>query len=73
MSTNIANFSNLSELISLYSRRKPQIVLDPEGEYCIKPIKGKEEDLNVNIICDRTEWKIPENISKFVEEVSQIL
>ncbi len=40
MSINITNFSKLSELISLSSRRKPKIVLNPEGEYCIKPRKG---------------------------------
>ncbi len=40
MSINIANFSKLSELISLSSRRKPKIVINPKGEHCIKPRKG---------------------------------
>ena len=43
MSINIANFGKLSELISLSSKRKPKIVLDPGEEYCIKPRKGRRE------------------------------
>lgn len=36
MSINVANFSKLSKLVSLSSLRKPKIVLNPAGEYCIK-------------------------------------
>ena len=36
MSVNIANFSKLSELVSLASLRKPKIVLNPEEEYYIR-------------------------------------
>lgn len=69
MSKNIANFSKLSELISLSFRKKPKIVLNPAEEYYIKSTNG--EDLNANIICDKTEWKIPEELHKFVNEISQ--
>lgn len=40
MSINIANFSKLSELVSLSSLRKPKIVLNPEEEYYIKSRGG---------------------------------
>lgn len=52
MSTNITNFSKLSELISLSSKRKPKILINPAGEYCIKPIKGfrKRERFNYQYI-----------------------
>ena len=40
MGVNIANFSKLSELVSLSSLRKPKIVLNPEEEYYIKSTKN---------------------------------
>lgn len=73
MGVNIANFSKLSELVSLSSLRKPKIVLNPEEEYYIKYKSGREnrEDLNANIICDRTNWTIPEEVQVFVNELSK--
>lgn len=70
MSINIASFSKLSELISLSSKRKPKIVLNPEEEYCIKSKKGIE-DLSANIIIDVDKWEIPEDINTFVDKLSQ--
>lgn len=73
MSINIINFSKLSELVSLSSLRKPKIVLNPKEEYYIKFKRGmgNAEDLTANIICDKTEWKIPEEVQTFVDELSK--
>lgn len=70
MSINIASFGKLSELISLSSKRKPKIVLNPEEEYCIKSRKGIE-DLSANIIIDVDKWEMPEDINIFVDKLSQ--
>ena len=37
---NIAKLNKLSELVSLTSRRKPTVVLNPEEEYYIKSTKN---------------------------------
>ena len=73
MSTNIMYFNKLSELVSLYSHRKPKIVLDPDEEYYIKSTKKFEnwEDLNANIICDKTKWKIPDDVQVLVDSLSK--
>lgn len=72
MGVNIINFNKLSELVSLTSLRKPKIVLDPDGEYYLKSKKlGNGEDLNANIICDKSRWKIPEHMQIFVDSLSQ--
>lgn len=41
MKINVANFSKISELVSLSSLRKPKIVLNPGEEYYFKQ-KRKE-------------------------------
>lgn len=64
MNLNIGKLVKLNRLVSLSFRRKHIIVLNPEGE------KGKK-DLNANIIYDKAEWKIPEEISVMVDELSQ--
>lgn len=73
MSMNIAKLNKLSELVSLTCRRKPIVVLNPEEEYYIKSSKGigNNESLNTAMICDKTEWKIPEEIKNDVEELTQ--
>ncbi len=73
MSVNIANFSKLSELVSLSSLRKPKIVLNPEEEYYIKLKKDcrNVEDLNANIICDKEKWEISDEVQAFVNELSK--
>lgn len=69
MSINIANFSRLSELISLSFKRKPKIVLDPGSEYCIK--SKSQNNLNANITIDIDKWEIPKNVRPLVDEISQ--
>ena len=73
MSQNIMRLIKLSELVSLTSLRKPKIVIDPSGEYRIGTKKENidSEDWDVNIICDKTSWKLPEKLEKLVDEIAQ--
>ena len=64
MSINIDKLIKLNDLITTSFRRKHIIVLNPEEEY------ENKENLNANIIFDKVEWKIPEEIRIFVDEVS---
>lgn len=70
MSTNVANYNKISDLVSLSSLRKPKIVLNPSGEYYFKQRRnhGNEDEFNANIIFDKTEWKIPEELDTFIEK-----
>lgn len=64
MGINIDKIIKLNELATIASRRKRIIVLDP-GEDNIG------ENSNENIIYDKIEWKIPEDIQLLVEQLSQ--
>ena len=64
MSINIDKLIKLNDLITTSFRRKHIIVLNPEEEY------ENKENLIANIIFDKVEWKIPEEIRIFVDEVS---
>ncbi len=62
MSINIAKFNKLNELVSLEFRRKHTIVLNPD----------KKEDIHEeDIIYDKTNWKITDELKKYVDELSQ--
>ena len=62
MSINIAKFNKLNELVSLEFRRKHTIVLNPE----------KKEDIHEeDIIYDKANWKITDELKKYVDELSQ--
>ena len=65
MSINISELIKLNDLVSLTFRRKHIIVLNPEEEY------ENKEDLNENIVYDKTEWKISENLHRLIEELSK--
>lgn len=74
MSINIANLNKLSELVSLSSKRKPKVILNPEEEYYLKyrsSFHENGENLNLNIKCDKADWNITEEEQEFVDELSQ--
>lgn len=62
MNINIDKLIKLNDLATLSSRRKRIIVLEPD--------ENQEID-NENIIYDKIEWKIPEEIQELVEQLSQ--
>ena len=64
MSKNIKRIMKLNDLISLDSRRKHTIVLNPEENENI-------EDLDEDIVYDKTEWKITDEYTKFIEDLSK--
>lgn len=62
MSINIAKFNKLNELVSLEFRRKHTIVLNPD----------KKEDIHEEyIIYDKANWKITDELKKYVDKLSQ--
>lgn len=62
MSINIAKFNKLNELVSLEFRRKHTIVLNPD----------KKEDIHEeDIIYDKANWKITDELKKYVDKLSQ--
>lgn len=62
MSINIAKFNKLNELVSLEFRRKHTIVLNPD----------KKEDVHEeDIIYDKANWKITDELKKYVDKLSQ--
>ncbi len=73
MRINVVNFGKLNELLSLSSRRKPKIVLNPEDEFYIKPTKENRniQDIDANMICDKEKWVIPETLYPFIEKLAQ--
>lgn len=61
----VEKLKKLNDLVSLYSQRKNIIVLNP-GE------KGEHsEDLGKDIIYDKVEWKMPEELSSYVSKLSK--
>lgn len=62
MNVNIDKLIKLNDLATLSSRRKRIIVLEPDEN---------QEINNENIIYDKIEWKIPEEIQELVEQLSQ--
>ncbi len=68
MNVNIDKLIELNGLLSLSSRRKHKVVLDPGEEYKnIKDLKDENED----IVFDKNEWKIPAELQIFVDELSK--
>lgn len=65
MSINMDKLIKLKDLVTTSFRRKHIIVLNPEGEH------KNNRNLNANIIYDKVEWKIPEQICSLVDELSQ--
>lgn len=65
MNANINKLMKLNELVTRSFRRKHIIVLNPEDNHT------KKEMVNSNIIYDKADWKIPEEIRTMIEELSQ--
>lgn len=65
MSINKDKLIKLNELVTKAFRRKHIIVVEQMDE------QERKEKLSQNMICDKAEWKIPEEIKPFVEELSQ--
>lgn len=64
MNVNINKLIALNELLTLSSRRKHKIVLNPYEDY------GNEEKIdeeNSDVVLDKTEWKIPDKIHMVVD------
>ena len=61
---NLDKLNKFNELVTSYFRRKHIIVLHPEE-------KNRNENINKNnfIIYDKTEWKIPDELENFVENL----
>ncbi len=65
MSINIEKIIKLNNLVGLEFRTKHIIVLNPNGEQI------DLKDLGDNIMYDKAEWKITDELSKFVKELSE--
>lgn len=65
MSINIEKLKQLNDKVSLSFRRKHIIVLNPKD-------KPKDEDsISEDVEYDKTEWKVPENLSYLIETLSE--
>ena len=65
MSINIEKIIKLNNLVGLEFRTKHIIVLNPNGEQI------DLKDLGDNIMYDKAEWKMTDELSKFVKELSE--
>ena len=65
MSYNIEKIKELNNLISLSFLKKHIIVLDPEEK------ENYNKEIEKNIVYDAREWKIPEELQNFIEELSK--
>lgn len=64
MSRNIKKLMKLNDLVSLSSRRKHTLVLNPNG-------RTNRVDLDEDIVYDKMEWKIPESYNEYIENLSE--
>ena len=65
MSKDISKLIELNDLVSLAFRRKHIIVLNPRDKQI------DEINTNSNIQYDKSDWKIPDNIKVFVNDLSR--
>ena len=65
MKMDIEKLKKLNDLISLSLRRKHIIVLNPEDKTI------PENDLGKNIVYDKAEWRITDELNQFVENLSK--
>lgn len=65
MNINMDNLARLNNLVTMSFRRRHIIVLNPETE------QENKEELDANVIYDKAEWKIPDEIRRLVSELSQ--
>ena len=64
MSIDINKIKKLNDMVSLSSRMRHTIVIDPEE----KEING---ELNDSIIVDKGQWKITEEFQNFIDKLSK--
>ena len=64
MSIDINRIKKLNDMVSLSSRMRHTIVIDPEE----KEING---ELNNSIIVDKGQWKITEELQNFIDKISK--
>lgn len=62
---NIDKCKRLNDLVSLYVRKKTIVVLNPEDK------SEHIENIDEDIIYDKIEWKVTEELNKTVEELSE--
>ena len=57
----LSKLSEINELVTLNTLRKPKIVIDPKGDYYLNSKKNNNStnELSADIIIDSTQWKIP--------------
>lgn len=68
MNINIEKLIELNELLSLASKRKHKVVLNPAKEIPdLEIIEQKNED----IVLDKNEWKIPMELQDFANQLSE--
>lgn len=65
MSVDKSKLLELNNLVSVHFRRKHKIILNPESK------NGDEEDLNDDILYDKAEWKISNELQEYVEKIAR--
>ncbi len=65
---NITRISKLSNLVTNKVKRKPTIVIEPTRYHSVS-ISGVARNVSINI--DTDEWIIPDNLKKYLNELSQ--
>lgn len=65
MVTDVKKLRRFNDLLSKHSQRRHIIVLDPNGKY--KNIEQPDEEVEY----DKNEWKIPESISTWINELEK--
>lgn len=71
MNISIAKLNKFNDLVSISSRRRPKIILNPEERALEKLEEGDLENLKDNIIYDTAKWKIPYADQVFIEKLSK--
>lgn len=65
MVTDVNKLRKFNNLLSRHSQRKHILVLDPNGKY------KNNEQLNEDVVYDKADWKIPESVSTWVNELEK--
>lgn len=65
---NFNRINKLSKLVTSDLKRKPTIMIEPNIEQSFRFV-GSAKDIEIRI--DSTEWKLPEEIKKFIVELSK--
>lgn len=65
MSVNMSELEKLNNLLSLHLRRKHIIVLNPEAK------ENRNKKIENKVVYDATEWKMPEDLQKYIVELSE--